>query len=318
MGGRARLFALTVAIMLGTALSVSGVTSSLRFSHRTHYDHAVACERCHVVGPDPLAALPLPGGWLPLEPSRIIHGPNITIEGDAGKAGGPTSGTVSGSTPGSTSGTVSVLVSTSASASASTSTTPSPGTLAPTFGRPPEKTCMQCHFRTRRHKDCGLCHLGPPGPTERDRSRLPPPMRFPHEAHAKSDCLDCHPKVSDWETLDGKMQDSSMAGCLACHNGVKVKKTCVLCHDPTPRPKDHVRNFENKHGLIYRMNPGNCRTCHEDSNCVSCHSQKPRSHTLAWVSRRHGLTAMSNPDSCKACHTDPHICLRCHDDWKSP
>jgi hypothetical protein len=291
-------------MVAGSMVVWAATSSSLRFSHKTHYDQNVRCERCHVYGGDPASRGPAPPGWMPLVPSRILRDaqPRITIEGepdaDSADLPGPPS-----------------LAARPASASANGSSTASPTQpLVPTFGRPPEKTCLECHPRQRNRKECGLCHLGVPAPTQRVRQRLPPGVKFPHEAHQSIDCLDCHPRVTDWETLDGTMQDLTMAGCLKCHTGTKVKKTCTLCHDPTPYPADHVRNFADKHGLAYRADPHRCRTCHEDSSCVACHAQRPRSHTLAWVSRRHGLTASSRPESCKACHTDPGVCLRCHAD----
>jgi len=306
------------AAFAGSASAAGSKTSSLRFSHRTHYDHNVECEKCHVIGPDLSAPPPVISGWVPLQPSRILHPPQIVIEGEPTGISDIASRTGIGIGAGNGNGAGGGADNSAGSGAGSGATSAAPLGIppAPTFGRPSEKTCMQCHFRKRRNKECGLCHLEAPGPTDRERVRLPKRTRFPHEVHVKTDCLDCHTKINDWETLDGKMQDSSMAGCLACHNGVKAKKSCTMCHDPVPRPLDHVRNYENKHGLAFRDDPRSCRACHEDSSCVACHTLKPRSHSLAWVSRRHGLTAMSDPDSCKACHTDPHICLRCHDAWK--
>ncbi len=287
----------SLAVMAGAVVVWAAATSSLRFSHKTHYDQNVRCERCHVDSGEPASRGPTPPGWMPLEPSRILRDahPRIIIEGDQSfeldlPGPEPFNGEAASGSP------------------AATQT----ASLTPTFGRPPEKTCLECHPRQRNRKECGLCHLGVPAPTERVRRRLPTWVKFPHDAHKTSDCLDCHPRVTAWETLDGTMQDLTMTGCLKCHTGVKVKKTCTLCHDPTPHPADHVRNFADKHGLAYRADPQRCRTCHEDSSCIACHAQRPRSHTLAWVSRRHGLTASTRPESCKACHSDPGVCLRCH------
>ncbi|NLI76875.1 MAG: hypothetical protein GX442_10585 [Candidatus Riflebacteria bacterium] len=325
--------AVGVLAVLGLAACLAGavwaVTANLRFSHRTHYDQNVACERCHVLA-DPASPPPTPAGWVPLQPSRVMRG----VEPAAGGAGDPLADPVAGrlpATPGDGAPSITIDGEPGPATDSAAGTPPGPAALdgppdaasappalAPTFGRPPEKTCLTCHPRSRHGKECGLCHLGRPMPTERDRKRLPEGIRFPHEAHKDTDCLDCHPRVTDWETLDGTMQDHRMEGCLKCHTGVKVKRDCTLCHDPTPHPKDHVRNFEEKHGLAYRADPHRCRTCHEDSSCVACHAQRPRSHTLAWVSRRHGLTAASRPDSCKACHTDPGVCLRCHDSNRLP
>lgn len=183
------------------------------------------------------------------------------------------------------------------------------------FGRPGEKRCLVCHFQTREKSDCGLCHLEKPGYTERTRIRLKKGFVFSHNRHAKIDCSRCHPGVTSWENLDGHKIKGKMINCLECHNGKDAPKNCIMCHSPTPRPADHTRNYEKKHGMAYRAEPHRCRTCHEDSSCLDCHSRKPKNHTLAWVRHRHGLAAKTNPQKCQACHSDQWVCKRCHNDW---
>jgi len=180
------------------------------------------------------------------------------------------------------------------------------------FGRPPEKICLKCHLGAKQKKDCGLCHLGHPTKTERERKRVRFGAKFSHESHKNFDCLDCHPKIGDWETLDGSMVDTSMKKCLSCHNKDKAKNTCTMCHAKTPWPSDHTRNYEKKHGVAYRSDPQACRMCHEDSTCIACHAKRPRYHTLVWVTRRHAISAQSNPDKCFACHRTQETCARCH------
>ena len=182
-----------------------------------------------------------------------------------------------------------------------------------TFGRPGEKRCLECHFKTREKSDCGLCHLEKPGETMRQRQRLATGFFFSHKRHEKVECSRCHPGITVWETLDGHMIKAKMADCLVCHNGKDAVKNCLVCHKPTPRPADHTRNYEKKHGMAYRTDPQRCRMCHEDSSCLDCHSRKPKDHTLAWVRYRHGLAAKTNPQKCQACHSDPWVCRRCHD-----
>ena len=181
-----------------------------------------------------------------------------------------------------------------------------------TFGRPGEKRCLECHFKSREKSDCGLCHLEKPAPTERTRKRLGADFVFAHKKHEKFECSRCHPAITEWEKLDGHKITSNMEDCLVCHNGEDAVKNCVICHTTTPRPADHTRNYEKKHGVAYRADPHKCKMCHEDSSCVACHSQKPRDHTLAWVRHRHGIAAQTNPQKCQACHSDPWVCRRCH------
>lgn len=181
------------------------------------------------------------------------------------------------------------------------------------FGRPGEKRCLQCHFQTREKSDCGLCHMQTPGYTERTRIRLDDIYNFSHEKHQQFDCARCHPSITSWENLDGHYIKGKMRDCLECHDGNETPKNCVICHSPTPRPANHTRNFEHKHGLAYRSDPHSCKMCHEDSSCMDCHSRKPPSHTLAWTRYRHGIAARTNPQRCQACHSDPWVCARCHD-----
>lgn len=183
------------------------------------------------------------------------------------------------------------------------------------FGRPGEERCLVCHFKTREKSDCGLCHLEKPGPTERVRKRLKEGFEFSHNKHRAFDCSRCHPHITGWENLDGHMIKGKMTDCLECHNGKDAAKNCIMCHSPTPRPADHTRNYEKKHGQAYRSEPHRCQTCHEDSSCLDCHSRKPKDHTLAWVRHRHGLAYKTNPQKCQACHSDPYVCRRCHDQW---
>jgi len=184
-----------------------------------------------------------------------------------------------------------------------------------TFGRPGEKRCLECHFKTREKSDCGLCHLEKPGETVRARKRLGKDFVFSHKKHEKFECSRCHPGITEWENLDGHMINAQMEDCLVCHNGKDAPKNCVMCHKLTPYPADHTGNYEKKHGLAYRSDPQRCRMCHEDSSCIECHSRKPKDHTLAWVRYRHGLAAKTNPQKCQACHSDPYVCRRCHTDW---
>ena len=184
-----------------------------------------------------------------------------------------------------------------------------------TFGRPGEKRCLECHFKTREKADCGLCHLEKPGHTERERHRLKDVFKFSHQKHAQFECSRCHQGITNWENLDGHYIAGRMTDCLECHDGLNTPKNCVMCHSPTPRPEDHTRNYEKKHGMAYRSDPRRCSMCHEDSSCLDCHSRKPRDHTLAWVKRRHGLAAQTNPQKCQACHADKQVCRRCHENW---
>ncbi len=270
------LVAVLMLVMVTLCLSAATykTESNTRFSHKSHYMNNVTCMRCHADGSIPAREGSSASDVMPggWQPLRKS---NIVTQNHP------------------------------------------PVVLPPqeengTFGRPAEKRCLVCHFKTREKADCALCHLDKPGPTERKRKRLPEFVKFDHGKHKSTECLECHHGINDWENLDGNKTDLTMDSCLKCHNGREVAKNCTMCHNPTPRPADHVRNFEKKHGTAYRTNPARCRTCHEDSSCLSCHARKPDSHTLAWVSRRHGIAARTNPMRCQACHSDRWVCKRCH------
>ncbi|MFZ2958229.1 MAG: hypothetical protein WA705_15175 [Candidatus Ozemobacteraceae bacterium] len=256
--------------------------SNLRFSHKSHADARIRCEACHRTSEPPAEAT---DGWAPLKTSRITSLPVGVIEETA---------------------------STTESASGTSESVSGMSSSANPFGRPPEKLCLRCHYHRKSKSDCGLCHLGKPLPTQRERARVSHGATFKHDQHAKVDCIECHVRTEKWETLDGSMVKTTMASCCECHTGVKIKKTCTLCHEKTPRPDDHGRNYERKHGIAWRSEPQSCRPCHEDSSCLACHAKRPRDHSMAWTARRHGISAQADPDRCAVCHSTKDVCRRCH------
>ncbi|MBF0500956.1 MAG: cytochrome c3 family protein [Candidatus Riflebacteria bacterium] len=265
--------------------------SNLRFSHRSHADARIRCEACHRnKEAPPEATTGLPPGWAPLKFTRIASTPVDVIDESTAKSAGYAFG----------SGNSGLNEKSGVASSVNL------------FGRPPEKLCLRCHFHSKSKSDCGLCHLGKPLATERVRVRIGFGATFNHDQHVKIDCIECHRKIEKWESLDGVMQETSMTSCLRCHTGVKVRKTCTLCHEKTPRPADHGRKYERKHGIAWRSDPQSCRPCHEDSSCLTCHARKPRDHTLAWIARRHGISAEADPDRCAVCHSTKDVCRRCH------
>ena len=251
--------------------------ANLRFSHKTHNKNCVTCERCHVDIAPTTTPKNKPAADLP--PGwEPLRKSNIVTQGKPLSPHGDMGGS---------------------------------------FGRPSEKRCLVCHFKTREKSECALCHLDKPGETKRSRVRLDKRVSFNHSKHSDISCITCHQGITNWDNLDGhKINVMKMEDCLECHNKKQAPKNCQMCHNPTPHPKDHIRNYEKKHGMAYRTNPQRCRMCHQESSCLECHARKPRNHTLAWVSRRHGLTAKTNPMKCQACHADRHVCLRCHSDMR--
>ena len=90
---------------------------------------------------------------------------------------------------------------------------------------------------------------------------------------------------------------------------------------PFPRPDSHKGNWAQSHGMNAYMNineagqTGNaCLTCHDKSDCISCHSTSmPKDHNNFWRTRGHGLTAEVNRERCLACHRQDY-CIRCHNE----
>lgn len=90
---------------------------------------------------------------------------------------------------------------------------------------------------------------------------------------------------------------------------------------PFPRPASHAGNWLEYHGRAVEptLNPdgapgSNCVTCHERTDCISCHNTRPpRDHTNTWRTLSHGFMAEGNRERCRTCHKQD-FCVRCHNE----
>jgi hypothetical protein len=138
--------------------------------------------------------------------------------------------------------------------------------------------CAACHAPT----DCNTCHEAPTRPD----FHLPNFMqRHAAEAWARdSDCAACH---------------STEVFCRSCHADVGLSPMAVLnssYHDASP-------NWLLTHGKASRLGMESCASCHQQTDCLKCHSSKS-----GWGVNPHGpdfdAERMSERGaiSCSFCH----------------
>ena len=206
-------------------------------------------------------------------------------------------------------------------------------------------------FSHRQHQaseSCVRCHSG----VQRDGQRLLPKM---------ADCLGCHEHSNEFElracdrchknlesedirpeshvvhgpdfTVNHSAQAAAQADlCSACHQ----QKECGSCHGAKVpmlsskrdfvRPKTsgiHRANFQARHALAAKADPGLCVSCHRTDSCQRCHDQRNVStdasspHPPGWVGLRrndHGPAARRDPVACASCHggAKESLCVSCH------
>ena len=171
---------------------------------------------------------------------------------------------------------------------------------------------------------CVECH--PDYATQRKFSVY---MDHPLHAELGVACRSCHPENP--HPNPPRPQESA---CAECHDQVNNKDECGYCHPPaslphfyyfgapkqgvvdcsvchpkstfaggTPTPKVFLGAFDGSDGQ-------ECRACHDDTTCESCHLP---GHPPDWVSL-HGLEAgYGDPvANCQSCHTSSWCADRCH------
>ncbi len=189
---------------------------------------------------------------------------------------------------------------------------------APLF--PPMQTCTGCH----RHREqfeanvCTNCHQG------KDLRGLVPVSFFPHDGA--------------WSRRHGAEARTAPERCATCH----AQTSCDTCHDSSKPLGPAVRNpealeagfvhrfdFQTRHALEARSQPGRCVTCHQKTECDACHITRGVSaalsgganpHPRGWASglgaltNQHGAAARRDLDSCASCHDQGPAtnCVTCH------
>jgi hypothetical protein len=208
--------------------------------------------------------------------------------------------------------------------------------------------CADCHADYEAQDEprpvaagqCALCHeeLDKDKPPERQVASLfaggafagarvtamTGDVIFSHSTHVSSGlaCNACHEGIEQSEAVDDTLF-VSMERCVSCHEraGMPDGTQCAVCHrvlDTEHPPANHDQAWHRLHGQTARADlPGaanDCRLCHTDQTCVTCHQdEKPASHNAFWHNRGHGIEAAMDRDSCFVCHRSDS-CIRCHEE----
>jgi hypothetical protein len=138
-------------------------------------------------------------------------------------------------------------------------------------------TCEGCHAQSM----CSSCHSG-----ERSRLYHAPNFVMRHAANAygrELDCASCH---------------NAEAFCRACHRtaGIGARGTGAASYH-TAQPQWLLQ-----HGHAARQNLPTCTSCHQQRDCMQCHS------TLGWGVNPHG----PGFDAARLWKQAKPMCLRCH------
>jgi len=200
---------------------------------------------------------------------------------------------------------------------------------------PTKAVCAECH-EVKEKKECAKCHPDPA--RARKLARRPSTSRlvFSHKGHVKrsKDCLACHAGAAVAKTLAAVPRPKMRGDCFGCHNHLKDYRSlrCKGCHERlTHHPIkfvssfNHDGNFLKEHGRAARANADVCGSCHQQSFCADCHSQRATVlpsvkladrpdrrfiHRGDWISR-HAVASRADPGQCMRCHS-AKSCARCH------
>ena len=205
--------------------------------------------------------------------------------------------------------------------------------------------CRPCHEDELR-SSCTFCHTS----TDSTTYAISNPVReltFSHQLHAdgkKIECQKCHTNL-DNEKVSVTEQLPAMKTCASCHDGVKVKDDCAVCHTnlASLRPAGHNRtDFIREHKFAARVNNASCGACHSQETCTDCHNGSglvevtvPGKDMISAHSPRissndrgqsmviekvhdlnyrftHGVDARAKTIECKTCHSTEQFCTPCH------
>ena len=191
-------------------------------------------------------------------------------------------------------------------------------------GYPRLKACMLCHedFDQEAVPEARAAAFFEDGKYLVSRvNELDLEVSFSHLDHVTDEegCMDCHAAVVEGDEVQPWMA-VTMGQCVDCHAEMGQPTQCDSCHQeisPTVAPRSHEGAWDQFHGLATRngsdLTMDRCDMCHEESTCVTCHSEEmPSNHNNFWRRRAHGLTARMDRENCAACH-GPDYCDRCHE-----
>jgi predicted CXXCH cytochrome family protein len=158
---------------------------------------------------------------------------------------------------------------------------------------PMKPVCMDCHAKQSSKPElntCATCHA------EVNMDTIPKFRNGQRVAHDATEI---------WTKVHGNEARVDAAYCAMCH---ETQNRCDDCHSVTA-PDNHTLLFKDRtHGLIATWDRNSCATCHEESTCMQCHSEKqPISHRAGWGGQRNS--------HCVNCHfpAERSGCTECHE-----
>ena len=204
------------------------------------------------------------------------------------------------------------------------------------LARPRHDQCTICHVIGAENAEtayppagCPSCH------TQKQKGVVPPArdfvvdVRFDHQPHLQGgiECTRCHdPK----DEKGAPLRAVPMQQCIDCHQRQRVSDDCATCHptqlgvlttergDLRPTgvrvPNDHDPGWTTNHAMTARIRPDNCKSCHSQDMCLSCHDglHKPDPiHEGDWI-MVHPRAARVARSDCQSCHRSETYCRDCH------
>ncbi len=173
--------------------------------------------------------------------------------------------------------------------------------------------CLDCHDGDTASEECELCHTNP---DEADTYGWLPTkgLIFPHATHLVNgtECSKCHPGKASAEALATRLAPT-MGACMYCHQTPITDSGCLDCHATLENklPASHGIGWEKTHGIYA---PGTCSTCHQVTDCESCHAQaqfEKRVHPANYEFL-HAGDFFGFELECSTCHSMSRDCSSCH------
>ena len=144
-----------------------------------------------------------------------------------------------------------------------------------------DATCSRCHVPSF----CASCHDGAAGPMFHGPNFV---ERHSQSAYTQDlECASCH---------------QPQAFCVSCHQSAGLARTPAQRGAPLGRFHDGQRIWIFGHGGVARRAIETCAGCHQQRDCLQCHSA-----SSGWGVNPHGrsfpsVLAEKNPALCRRCH----------------
>lgn len=169
------------------------------------------------------------------------------------------------------------------------------------------------------NETCLYCHITVLTKTTDGKSGVKMSHREPVLENYR--CSDCH--LINAHEKNGMVKGfPDMIVCFECHNGIKAKKECNVCHVKNNYNvvfKKYATTYSQIHEKLanHGKNPSRvCLNCHDMSYCATCHVMVGKyrvalPHPQDWIGLHPYSTNRDNVRACYACH-EKKFCLDCH------